>query len=380
MRTSRMILLAFGLACAVPPAAAQDSEARALQQQQRAAQAERDSYREQVNENVLFLMSGQPDDSYVALAHDIAVVVDDGLRLRVLPVIGNAAVQNVSDVVFLRGIDLAFTTTQVMSHLKQTKQYGANLDRQIVYVAALSNDDMHVLARPGINAIEDLNGKKVNFHTTGSSTALLSPLIFKGLRIDVRAVNMPQADAIEKMRTGEIDATVCICPKPVNILTQLKEDTGFKLLDVPFVPGFHEDYLPSSISRDDYPALLPKSGKVETIATTTVLISFNWPRGSNRYNRTVKFVEALFSKFSELQRPPRHPMWRSVNLAAVVPGWQRFAAAQEWLDRNQRQTVALRANLAKVLEQQPLVPGVSTAADNDRLFREFMDYMRKTRN
>jgi len=374
MGRTRTILLALGLACAVAPAAAQDSEARTIGQQ-RAAQIERENYREQVNENVLFLMSGQPDDSYVTLAHDIAVVVDDGLRLRVLPVIGNAAVQNISDVVFLRGIDLAFTTIQVMNQLKQTRQYGANLDRQIVYVAALSNDDMQVVARPGINTLEDLRGKKVNFHTNGSSTALLSPRIFKELHVDVQAVNMPQADALQKMRNGEIDATVCICPKPVNILSQLKEDTGFKLLDIPFVAGFHDDYLPSSISHDEYPALVPKDSRIETIATTTVLVSFNWPRGSVRYNRTVKFVDALFSKFSELQRPPRHPMWKSVNLAAVVPGWQRFAAAQEWLDRNERQMVSVRAGLAKVLEQ-----GASTAADNDRLFREFMDYMRRTRN
>ena len=379
MRTSRAMLLALGLACAVQPAAAQDSEARTIQQQ-RAAQIERENYREQVNENVLFLMSGQPDDSYVALAHDVAVVVDDGLRLRVLPVIGNAAVQNISDVLFLRGIDLAFTTIQVMNQLKQTKQYGPNIDRQIVYIAPLSNDDMQVVARPGVNSIEQLAGKKVNFHTIGSSTALLSRQIFKALKIDVQAVNMPQTDAIEKMRNGEIDATVCICPRPVNVFTELKEDTGFRLLDIPFVTAFHDEYLPSSISRDDYPALVPKGGKVETIATTTVLVSFNWPRGSVRYNRTVKFVDALFSKFAELQRPPRHPMWRSVNVAAIVPGWQRFPAAQEWLDRNEKQMVSLRPGLTRLMEQGLPRTGVSTAADNDRLFREFMDFMRKARN
>ena len=111
-----------------------------------------------------------------------------------------------------------------------------------------------------------------------------------------------------------------------------------------------------------------------------MLVSFNWPRGSVRYNRTVKFVDALFSKFAELQRPPRHPMWRSVNVAAIVPGWQRFPAAQEWLDRNEKQMVSLRPGLTRLMEQGLPRTGVSTAADNDRLFREFMDFMRKARN
>src|SRR5262249_21309828 len=149
------------------------------------------------------------------------------------------------------------------------------------------------------------------------------------LHIDVQPVYIPQADALEKMRSGDVAATVCICAKSISVLSELRQEAGFKLLDVPFVPALHDDYLPASIGHDDYPNLLPNGGKVETVATTTVLISFNWPRGSPRYNRTAKFVDVFFSKFAELQRPPRHPSWKSVNLAATVPGLQRFAAAQE---------------------------------------------------
>ena len=110
-------------------------------------------------------------------------------------------------------------------------------------------------------------------------------------------------------------------------------------------------------------------------------MSFNWPRGSTRYNRTARFVEAMFGKFSDFQRPPRHPMWKSVNLAAAIPGWQRFPAAQEWLERNEQTTASARPGLAKLMGDQAAgrtaAPG---AVDNDRLFREFMDHMRKARN
>ena len=48
-------------------------------------------------------------------------------------------------------------------------------------------------------------------------------------------------------------------------------------------------------------------------------------------------MEALFTKLPEFQKPPRHPKWVEVNLAATVPGWRRFKAAQDWLDRTGRE-------------------------------------------
>jgi uncharacterized protein len=379
VRRLRGVMLAFALAASSLPPAAQETEQRPGPRL-RAAQTARDSYREQVNENVLFLMGGQPGTSHVVIAHDMAQVVNDGLRLRVLPVVGNAAAQNVSDVIFLRGIDLALTSLQVLEVLKESKQFGANLDRQIVYISALASEEMHVLARRGINAIEDLQGKKVALDSAGSATALLSPRILKELKISVDAYYLPQADAIEKMRSGEIDATICICAKPLTILSEIPADSGFKLIEVPFADGVRDAYLPATLSADDYPRLLSKGAKIETVATTMVLISFNWPKGSARYARTVKFVEALFTRFPELQRAPRHASWQSVNLAASLSGWQRFPAAQDWIDRNGQALAALRTSLNRALQDEgDRKGGAEAGADSDRLFREFMDFMRKER-
>ena len=112
------------------------------------------------------------------------------------------------------------------------------------------------------------------------------------------------------------------------------------------------------------PDLVPKDQKIETLATSTILISFNWPRNTDRYRRAEKFVDAFFSKAEELRKPPRHPAWRDVNFAATIRGWQRFPAAQEWIDRN----------VKKVAE-----PGAATATRTiqlsereEALFREFM--------
>jgi hypothetical protein len=43
-------------------------------------------------------------------------------------------------------------------------------------------------------------------------------------------------------------------------------------------------------------------------------------------------VNAFFSKIGEFQKPPRNPLWKSVNLATTIPGWTRFPAAEEWIE------------------------------------------------
>src|SRR5262249_35008827 len=91
--------------------------------------------RQRINENVLFLMGGQPGATFSQLAHDISVVVNDGENLRVLPVAGGAAVQNLEDIIFLRSIDLALTTQEAMNYLKATRELGPNLEQQVAYIA-----------------------------------------------------------------------------------------------------------------------------------------------------------------------------------------------------------------------------------------------------
>lgn len=344
----------------------------------RAARQAREAYRESINENVLFLMGGQLGAAYIQLAHDISVVVNDGLNLRVLPVVGGAGVQNVHDVVFLRGIDLALTNVATLNALRKSRELGPNLDRQVVYIAPLFPEEMQVLAAGNVQAIEELRGKKVNFNNQGSATAVFAPQVFSILGIEVQPQFMSQPDAIQKMRTGEIQATVCICPKPVPAYSSVRAEDGFRFVDIPYAKPLEEDYLPATMRKTDYPNLLKDREKIETIAGSTVLVTFNWPRGSSRYNRTMKFVDAFFSKFGELQKPPRHPLWKSVNISATLPGWQRFAGAEDWLTRTKAlQAAAVEAGFTEFLRRktaQNVQVDAQDPEERERLFREFLEY------
>jgi uncharacterized protein len=223
-----------------------------------------------------------------------------------------------------------------MNHLKATRELGPNLEQQVTYIATLFPNPLQILARSGAKSIKDLSGKKVNFNNKGSATAQFVPQIFKTLGVNVQQeLFMPQGDALEKLRSGEIDATICSCPVPVPAFVNVRPEWGLRFVTVPYDKPLQATYLPASMRNEDYPALIEKEGVVDTIAAITVLISFNHQKGTVRYQRTAKFVDAFFSKFSEFHKPPRHPLWKTVNLAATIPGWTRFGAAEDWL-RNWR--------------------------------------------
>jgi TRAP transporter TAXI family solute receptor len=311
-----------------------------------------DQMKQRVNENVMFLMGGQPGATFNQLANDISTVVSNGTDLRVLSVDGGAAVENVEDVIFLRSIDMALTTQEAMNYLKASGELGPNLDQQLAYIAPLGINPLQILTRDDAKSIKDLNGKKVNFNNKGSATARFVPKIFKTLGVNVQEFYMSQGDALAKLRNGEIDATICSCPTPVPAYTAVKPEWGLRFVTVPYEKSIQASYLPASLTNEDYPTLIGKEEKVETIAANTVLVSYNWPKGTVRYERTAKFVNAFFSKISEFYKPPRNPIWQSVNLAATIPGWTRFAAAEEWLKNWRASQASDQAKFKKFMHER----------------------------
>jgi hypothetical protein len=155
-------------------------------------------------------------------------------------------------------------------------------------------------------------------------------------------------------------------------------ETGFKVLEVPYAAALEESFLPASLSSDAYPNQIAKGSKVQTIGTQLLLVSYNWAPGTDRYRKIEKFTDAFFMKFDRIRQPPRHPSWRQVNLSASIRGWQRFPAAQQWLDRQLAETrrTSVGADPTMARAQAARTAG-SNAAEQERLFKEFMEWSRR---
>jgi TRAP transporter TAXI family solute receptor len=330
---------------------------------------------ERLNANTIALISGNPNDTDLSIAYDLSDVLDDGDNFRILPVVGKGGGQNIKDVRFLKGIDLGITQSIILNEFRASNEIG-NIDDKIDYITKLFNEEMHVVVRAdsGITSLAQLDGKKVNFSDVGSGTQLSSRDIFARLGVHPIEVNMGQDDAVQKLKTGELAATILIAGKPAGLMGKLRASQGLRFLPVAFAKPLQADYLPAVLTHADYPRMIEEGHDVNTIAVSAVLICFNWPPDSDRYRRIADFVDRFFPKLAALQKPPHHPKWRETNLAAVLPGWNRFPAATEWLKQHAQAAPVLAGVRQPVDQFVAQRIDAASQAQSDRLFQQFLDW------
>ena len=344
-------------------------EQRAAAEPARAPRVE-DQWKAKLNANTVSIVAGSPEETYLDITHDLAVVLNDE-NLRLLPIVGLGGAQNIRDVLYLRGVDIGLTSSQMLRYFASTGELGANLEQRLTYIARLFPEEMHVVASRNIKTIEELNRKKVNFSDAGSTTQITARDVFGLLGISVQEVNLSQADAIEAIKKGDLAATVVISGKPARLLARLSTSDNLHLLEVPYSRSLQNVYQAGQLEPALYPNLVDSGQAVQTVSVDSVLITNNWPPASERYRRVARFVEELFARLPELKRPPRHPKWQEVDLSKDLPGWQRFPLAQDLLQQAQfEQFRAARFQGREVPE---------TAADKQRLFREFREWSENER-
>ena len=331
------------------------------------------------NANTVEVVSGGVDGTYIRIATDLSSVLDAGDQLRVLAVVGRGSLQNVSDVLYLRGIDIGLVQSDVLAYAKLNHLY-PGLEKSLQYISKLYDEEVHVLARPEIKAIGDLAGKKVNVDVRGSGTAMTASVLFQGLGVAAEPTYDTQQTALEKLKNGEIAALVYVAGKPAKLFSGLGADTGLHFLSVPLSERLADTYLPAELDHDSYPALVADK-PVDTIAVGSVMAVFAWSPRTERYARVSRFVDAFFSKFQQFLQPPHHPKWHEVNLAAQVPGWTRFAPAKAALDRLPPIAVAnsaqQQAEFNTFLSQANIAPAGLSAAQQQALFRNFLDWQQR---
>ena len=293
--------------------------------------------KDRINAWTVGLAGGFIEGAPLRLASEIARVVNEEGKLRVIPIV-TPATENVNSLLYLKGVDAAIINTDVLDEYRAQVPH---IERRIVYLLSLFPSELHIFVRPEIHSLEDLKGKKVNFNSQGTAAAYSGPLIFSRLGLNVEKMFIPHQVALEQMRHGDVSAVVFVTSKPVDAFLKGRWDSGFKFLPVEYDARFEDYYLPSSLEAADYPNLVPKGERVATLAVPTILAVYNWPQQSDRYLRLSRLVDYLFSRLDRLQAPGFDPKWKEVNLRANVPGLVRFRPAQEWLDRPQAGTARL---------------------------------------
>jgi TRAP transporter TAXI family solute receptor len=333
--------------------------------------------KDRLNANTVTVITGTIGGTYVQIGADLASVLDDGDRLRILPIVGRGSVQSIADILFLRGVDLGVIRSDTLDYLER-KGYATNLKSQFTYVTKLYNEEMHVVAPRSIRSLSDLEGKTVSVDLPNGGTFVTAMTVFERLGIHPNYVFVEQRIAYEKLRKGEIDALVAVQGAPSKLITQIK-DENLHFVPVDFAKPLQDDYYPAQLKAEDYPALLAPGERIDTIAVPAVLAAYNWPQQTDRYRKVAHFVDAFFAKFKDFQQPPFHPKWREIAPQAPLKGWTRFPAAQALLDAGGPST-DLRERFDKyVKEGGAKTTGASARSGDDALFDEFVKWKQRSR-
>jgi TRAP-type uncharacterized transport system substrate-binding protein len=322
---------------------------------------------DQINANTVALMTGAFGSTSAHMGADLASVLDSGTDLRILPVMGRGSVQAVADILLLRGVDAGIVRKDTLAYLER-KDFANNIRSQFVCVTKMFNEEMHVLAPKAIQSMKDLDGKTVAVDLPDSSTFVTSINVFERLGIKPHLLYIEPRIALDMLRKGYVDAIIAVEGKPLQWLSEVN-DPNLHLVPVVYDKSLRDEYLPAQLSAEDYPNLISGTDPVDTIAGEAVLASYNWQPGTDRYRRLALLVESLFTRMSQLQRPPFHPKWQELAPLAPVAGWTRFKAAQDWVDRNT--PVAANASSAT-----PAAFGAraSSPEDDPALYRQFLEW------
>ena len=326
------------------------------------------------------VVAGDMGETSSYFAADLAQVLNEPDKLRVLPVLSGGGVQNITDLLYLKGVDIGFVRSDVLNYVKY-KGVHRNIENRIRYISKLYVEKVHILAGASVGSIQDLAGKPVNVGGTASGKMGTPELLFETLGVAVTPVHLDQATALERLKAGEIAATVIVSAQPSELISAIGSEEGLKLLPIEKSGAVLDIYLPSTLSNEDYPNLIAPGTTLETLATNVVMAMYNWPQNHSRYKRVGSFVERFFGKFGELRKTPRHPKWREVDLAAAMPGWQRFEPAKEWLEAygnavpGERALSKLRTNFEDFLNRS-FTGDRQTLSESQRtdMFRVFLGW------
>jgi TRAP transporter TAXI family solute receptor len=326
---------------------------------------QRRALRSEVNDGLVGMIAGAVEGADLRIAAELAFALGTAEKdVRVLPMAGSAGIQNVKDLVFARGIDLGIVQSDVLAYLKGKPMF-PELGKFLQYIAKLDDQEIHLLAAKDVNSVGDLAFKKVNVGISESGSSMTANLVFDALGISIEPTTYDQPHALDKLKRGEISALFYVTGKPAPLFEAVKPEDNLHFLAIPANDLLKKSYAEASLTAEDYPGLVRPGETVNTLSVGSVLAVYNWTPGTERYENVTRFVDAFCRRLAELQEAPNHPKWRNIDLSAEVPGWTRFARAEECVRR------ADASHRVVTATHEP-VPGRDKP---EALFKDFSDHL-----
>jgi hypothetical protein len=291
------------------------------------------------------IMTGKPTGTYIRFGHDVARLAKEfSVDLAVQPSAGS--LENVEAVLRRLRTPFGIVQSDVLDfvasfsddpELRQTK----NMMRMIF---PLYNEEVHILAGPGIKTLADLDGRPVAVGAPNSGTLLTATLLLASAGVRIQEVQIDTDEALAALRQGQVDAMFYVAGRPARLFVEdVTEADGFHLVPVT-EPAVLDLYARSLIPAGTYRW---QREEVPTVTVRAVLMTYDYSK-PNQYHREAcatvgKLARVIADNLAWLQQAGRgHPKWQEVNLDAKLVSWERSKCAEDGLKGPVGYNIALK--------------------------------------
>ncbi len=344
------------------------------------------SIQEKVNAGRVTIITGGAEyvnSSYLRYAGEMAAATNQPGQLRVLPMMGEGPVENIRDILYLKGVDIGILHSDALTYVQRNGIF-PNARNRLRFLAKLYDEYFHLIAHRDIRSVADLAGRKVVIGKNDFAGSTISALTaFDLLGIEIETVYDDWGPAIERIERGEVAAIMYSTVRGSDFVKDIKPSPNLRFLPLPFGPALADTYEPATFTAEHYPNLIAPGEEVSTLVFGTIMAVYNWKSDNPRYKNVAKFMTALFDNVEAMHEPPFHPRWRNFDPASkVTPGWRRFEPARAWAaakQEEQRRIEAAAAAAAAEAADRQRRAEEAAAVDSLRQnaeFQAFVDYMR----
>jgi len=278
----------------------------------------------------LGLVTGGERGTYYQFGLDVQRLLKQdtsGLALNVYP--SKGSVENIYAVFQRPGAQMGIVQSDVLAFVFriQSDPVLRRIARKVKMVFPLYNEEIHILAKAGINDFDDLAGKRVAIGREGSGTYLTARLLFKLSDVASEFVHIDTGEALAELKAGRIDAMFYVAGAPVALFTNdVTANDKLHLVRINH-KSIVEFYPAVEIPANTYPW---QTNAVNTVAVKAVLVSFDFRRKD--CDTVGRFAQQTANQLETL-RKTGHAKWKVVDLDAQVRGWEQYDCVRKYLGR-----------------------------------------------
>ena len=240
------------------------------------------------------------------------------------------SVENIYAVYQRPGIQLGIVQSDVLAFVArvQTDEALKRIAKKIKMVFPLYNEEIHLLAKKGINSFDDLANKRVAIGREGSGTYLTVRLLFKVSEVAPREMVLIDTDeALAELKAGRIDAMFYVAGLPVKLLAE-GVTAADELVLVPITNKDIAEFYPRVTIPGGTYAWQPQA--VESVTVKAVLVTFDYRRLD--CDNVGKFAQVVSTNIETLVKSG-HPKWKQVNLEFPLKGWEQYDCVKKYLNK-----------------------------------------------